>query len=36
MSKEGKDDEVRGPSGKHNVWLGGVPETENRENRGQA
>lgn len=36
VTKEGKDEEVRGPPEKHNMWLGGVAERENRENRGQA
>lgn len=35
MTKEGKDKEVRGPSEKHNTWLIGVLERENRENKGQ-
>lgn len=34
-TKEGKDEDVRGSSTKHNIWLIRVPEGENRENGGQ-
>lgn len=35
VTKEGKDQEVRGPSRKHHVSLTEVPERKNRQNGGQ-